>query len=212
MAKLDNNTSNGVFNFISFSDIDFKAIDEVAPIEFSIWIRALLQNWRQGTVGVKGRADVSLTNKKPWKQKGAGRARAGTARSPLWRKGGVTFGPQPRVKELKVNKQLKKRVFNKILGDLLKTKKVLSLKSEGWDAPSTSKAYNLLKDANLNTQKILVLVAPNDLSLQASFINLPLVNVITFDQINAFDLADAQNVVFFEKNFDLFKSMVSKWI
>src|SRR5437588_407352 len=72
------------------------AKDRVAPKAFAIAIRTLRQNWRQGTVAVKGRADVSFSNRKPWRQKGTGRARAGSARSPLWRKGGVCHGPQER--------------------------------------------------------------------------------------------------------------------
>ena len=70
-----------------------------------------MQNWRQGTVACKGRSDVAFSNKKPWKQKGTGRARAGSARSPLWRGGGVIFGPQPRTRMLKVAKQVKKKCF-----------------------------------------------------------------------------------------------------
>ena len=65
---------------------------EVSEVSFSNWVRALMQNWRQGTVGCKDRSEVGFSNKKPWKQKGTGRARAGSARSPLWRKGGVVFG------------------------------------------------------------------------------------------------------------------------
>ena len=65
----------------------------------------MLQNWRQGTVACKGRSDVAFSNKKPWKQKGTGRARAGSARSPLWRKGGVIFGPQPRTRTLTITQE-----------------------------------------------------------------------------------------------------------
>lgn len=72
-------------------------------------MRVYLQNVRQGTVGSKGRSDIAYTNKKPWKQKGTGRARAGSARSPLWRGGGVVFGPQARIKMLKVPKKLSKK-------------------------------------------------------------------------------------------------------
>ena len=75
----------------------------------AVYVRSLLQNWRQGTVGCKGRSDVAYSNKKPWKQKGTGRARAGSARSPLWRGGGVIFGPQPRTRVLKAGKQVKKK-------------------------------------------------------------------------------------------------------
>ena len=69
-------------------------VKKYRPVAMAIYVRALLQNWRQGTVACKGRSDVSYSNKKPWKQKGTGRARAGSARSPLWRGGGVIFGPQ----------------------------------------------------------------------------------------------------------------------
>ena len=80
---------------LAASEVGYDREDlKTSPVAVSQWIRALLQNWRQGTLATKGRSDVKLSNKKPWKQKGTGRARAGTARSPLWRGGGVTFGPQ----------------------------------------------------------------------------------------------------------------------
>src|SRR5438105_1375079 len=74
---------------------------------FSNYIRSLIQNWRQGTVACKTRGEIAFSNKKPWKQKGTGRARAGSRRSPLWRKGGVIFGPQSRVRTLKVGRAVK---------------------------------------------------------------------------------------------------------
>src|ERR1700683_4830953 len=76
---------------------------EESPKTYATAIRTLIQNWRQGTVGCKDRSEVAYSNRKPWKQKGTGRARAGSLRSPVWRKGGVTFGPQPRVRELSIN-------------------------------------------------------------------------------------------------------------
>ena len=81
----------------------------VAPSTFSIEVRRLLQNWRQGTVACKGRSDVKGSTRKPWKQKGTGRARAGDVKSPIWRGGGVIFGPQKRVKTLKTTKAVRKR-------------------------------------------------------------------------------------------------------
>ena len=86
---------------ISAKDIGLEGFSENMSKEYAVWVRVLMQNWRQGTVGCKARSDVAYTNKKPWKQKGTGRARAGSARSPIWRGGGVTFGPQARVKTLK---------------------------------------------------------------------------------------------------------------
>lgn len=90
---------------------------ELAPVEekrqnavmFSDYVRALMQNTRQGTVSSKSRGEVAFSNKKPWKQKGTGRARVSSRRSPLWRKGGTIFGPQARVKTLKVSQATKEK-------------------------------------------------------------------------------------------------------
>ena len=104
--------SNKNMNTLSAKDVNFVEPnnENKSSVGFSIWVRALLQNWRQGTVGSKDRSEVSFSNKKPWKQKGTGRARAGSARSPLWRGGGVVFGPQPRTRVLKTGKQVKRNV------------------------------------------------------------------------------------------------------
>ena len=72
-------------------EFDTATFKRAASVSFSIWIRVLAKNWQQGTVACKGRADVAYTNRKPWKQKGTGRARAGSARSPLWKGGGADF-------------------------------------------------------------------------------------------------------------------------
>ncbi len=99
----------------------------------ALWVRALLQNWRQGTVATKGRSDIAYTGKKPFKQKGTGRARAGTARSPLWRGGGVIFGPQKRTRTLTVPKGVKKNVLQGLLWKFLGNKRVVSL---DWQSPA----------------------------------------------------------------------------
>ena len=101
---------------VTAKDLGVDGISGSVPsAAFSIWVRALSQNWRQGTVACKGRSDVARSGKKPWKQKGTGRARAGSARSPLWRGGGVTFGPQPRSRSLTVPKRLKRGVLRGLL-------------------------------------------------------------------------------------------------
>ncbi|HWV93846.1 MAG TPA: 50S ribosomal protein L4, partial [Vicinamibacterales bacterium] len=87
-----------------------KSLFDVEVNEFVVHevVIAYLANQRQGTVNTKERSDVRGGGKKPWRQKGTGRARAGTIRSPLWRGGGTTFGPHPRDHRLKVNKQTKR--------------------------------------------------------------------------------------------------------
>jgi len=193
--------------------ITLKAPNKGVQTSFALWIRSLLQNWRQGTVACKGRADVSRSGKKPWKQKGTGRARAGTARSPLWRGGGVTFGPQPRTRELKVTRAAKKQVYEKLLYDFLSGGKVISLDwSVEGDKPQTAVAHKALKQVGLTDKKVVIFLPMEDLLAYTSVRNLPKVRVLFFDQPNAFDLANADYWVFFKKDLDHFKEMVLRWI
>lgn len=180
--------------------------------EYAVWVRTLLQNWRQGTVGCKARSDVSYTNKKPWKQKGTGRARAGSARSPLWRGGGVVFGPQARVKTLKINKKSKKRVLAALICDYANRGVTYSL---DWqlkeEKPSTALAYTAFKNAGLADKKITLFLNRDDVTHWMSIRNLPNVQALTFDDVNAYDLSLGSCIVVLKKDFDLFKTMVEKW-
>ncbi len=181
--------------------------------EYSQYIRALRQNWRQGTVAVKGRSDVAFSTKKPWKQKGTGRARAGSARSPLWRKGGVTFGPQKRVRTLKVSKNLRRHVGNKLLWDRLDAKNIVVLDwapQEG--APKTAHAVKGLKDAGLRGRDIVFFVLPEDRFTHASFSNLPNVRMLLFDQWNAYNISHGDVWMVLKKDLDSFKELVRAWI
>lgn len=180
---------------------------------FSTVIRQLLLNWRQGTVGSKTRADVDLSGKKPWKQKGTGRARAGTARSPLWRGGGVVFGPQARTRTLKVTKKSRSGVLNSLLWDALSNGNIISLDwSLDSKEPKTSLAYQALKNAELHDKKVIVLLTADDILHYSSFVNIPTVRVMLFDEINAYDLALANKWIFLKKDLAAFKEAVAKWI
>lgn len=186
---------------------------DVCPVSMAVYIRTLLQNWRQGTVACKGRADVAYSNKKPWKQKGTGRARAGSARSPIWRGGGVIFGPQPRTRVLKTSTQVKRNVLNSILFDFLDKGKVVSLDwNVSMSKPSTSMASKLLKNSNLNDEKVVLFLPIHDQITYSSFINIPNVQILFFDQPNAYDLANGTRWVVLKKDLEQFKQMVSQWI
>ena len=214
MVKQITKTNNKQHDTLSAKEMGFvEPKINVSMVGFSIWIRALLQNWRQGTVGCKDRSEVAFANRKPWKQKGTGRARAGSARSPLWRKGGVTFGPQPRVRTLKVSSSLKKNVLGAIAFNQLNTDKVVCLDwSLTGDKPQTRLAYDTLKNAQLNNNKVTVFLPTTDALTYASFINIPNVRILFYDQANAFDLVRGENWVVFRKDLDLFKEMVGRWI
>ena len=198
--------------------IDFKFDTTQKPVcspeDYSLYVRVLRQNGRQGTVGCKGRGDVSFSNKKPWKQKGTGNARAGTRRSPLWRKGGVIFGPQPRTRTLKVNKNNKKTVFLALFSEMLKTGLVYCIDHDfsKKETPKTKEAYDILKKLKLNDRMGILFLNCDDVLGHASFRNIPHLKIFSFDQPNAYDLSSVGYWMFFKKDYDSFREMVEKWI
>ncbi len=205
--------ADSLSHVVSLSELGVSAPKKLASEkQFSMWIRALMQNWRQGTVGVKGRSDVARSTKKPWKQKGTGRARAGSARSPLWRGGGVTFGPQARVKHLSVPKSIRKQVLNRLLVERIGDKKVITTDwtIEG-EVPKTAQAAKMLRSIGLQSKKVTVFLSLDDVVNYGSFVNIPQVQVLLFDQPNAYDLANSQYWLVLKKDVDLFKHMVEQW-
>lgn len=180
---------------------------------FSVAVRVLMQNWRQGTVACLGRSDVNRSRKKPWKQKGTGRARVGSARSPLWRGGGVIFGPQARTRTLSISRKCKQLVLRNIFMDKLDRGNILVADwAVSGQKPSTAQAYGLLKELNLHAKKIAVCLPWSDAITRASFNNISNVRVLLFDQFNAFDLANESKILLLQKDFEQFKKTVeARW-
>lgn len=185
---------------------------DVSSKTYASAIRVLFQNWRQGTAACKGRGDIAFSGRKPWKQKGTGRARAGTASSPLWRKGGVIFGPQIRSRKLKLSCRQRAAVFNSVFSLMFEQEKIKCLSfGEKQTKPETKKAFDVLKKAGLHDKKIILFLDFNDSVNFASFRNIRNVEVIFFDQPNAFNLTCGRYWAFLKKDKELFKDMVSKW-
>lgn len=208
--KIDTNLSR----VVTIQDLSLQeAVAPVSPAAFAISLRVLFQNWRQGTVACKGRSDVARSNKKPWKQKGTGRARAGSARSPLWRGGGVTFGPQARTRTLSIGKKARRQVLYTIFLDALRSGKVVcadwQLQSE---RAKTSEAAKLLKSCGLMHEKVTLFLPISDSLTYASFSNIANVQILYFDQPNAFDLVNSTRWLVFKKDMEDFKGMVARWI
>ena len=194
-------------------NIDFKG-KKVSSKTYSCAVRTLLQNWRQGTVACKGRGEVAFSNKKPWRQKGTGRARAGSLRSPLWRKGGVIFGPQARTRKLHINREQVKLVFSGILSAFLEAdpKKIYCLDFDlGKEKPSTKKAYSSLKNLGVDNKKVVLFLPFDDEINSSSFRNIDDLCVISFDQPNVFDLSNSDCWIFLKKDLNSFKEMVARW-
>lgn len=194
---------------------DFNIFDDtmvVSPIVISQAVRVHLQNSRQGTLGSKSRSDlVSRSNKKPWKQKGTGKARAGSPRSPLWRGGGVCFGPQARTRKLYINKKMNKGGMKYLFLNMLDNAKVISMDFDV-NQRSTKEAYNALKMNNLHTKKIILFYDAMDVDTYYSFANLELVKLVSFDSIFSYILANDNYFVYLNKNDKQFKDVVNAWL
>lgn len=218
MTKQDIKDTNRVdeksfaIDFLSINDLELTAPEKDMTHNYSVWIRALLQNWRQGTVGCKTRAEVSLSTRKPWKQKGTGRARAGTARSPLWRGGGVIFGPQARIRTLKVTKRTKHDVMRALLATYLINNKIISYDLQLNDnKPSAKAGFLALQNMNVVGKKVSIFLQRDDYASWLSLRNLPNVQIISFDALNAYDLSNSDYLVVLKKDFNNFKDMVAQW-
>jgi len=200
---------------LTAADIGRKDESVVRPTckEFALIVRQLRFNARQGTVGVKGRSDVARTGKKPWKQKGTGRARAGTSRSPLWRGGGVTFGPQMRTRTLGIPKKVRRAALGGLLKDYLARKQIVALDWQlSEDVPKTSQAIQALRKADLHTKRITLFLAFDDALHQRSFANIPGVLIVSFDAPHAFHMVRGTSWVILKKDIDKFTNMVAKWL
>jgi large subunit ribosomal protein L4 len=156
-----------------------------------------LHNQRQGTVSTKTRAEVRGGGRKPWRQKGTGRARAGSIRSPLWRGGGVIFGPKPRDFNLKMNKKERRlalrTAFNSRTDDFI----VVENFAEQISTPKTKELVSGLNRLGVESgEKVLMIWAdeiPENIYLSGR--NLPYFKVITHDCLNVYDVLNADKIV-----------------
>jgi large subunit ribosomal protein L4 len=157
-------------------------------------VRMQLAKRRQGTAETKGRSDVSGGGKKPWKQKGTGRARAGSTRSPLWRHGGTVFGPHPRSYEFGTPKAVRRQALLAALTSKAQAGAIRILESLGLERPSTKAMAALLKGAGV-AGKALVVLPARDETLEKSARNLPAVRVLTVQGLNVYDVLKADTLV-----------------
>ena len=158
-------------------------------------VNAQLAAKRAGTHNTKTRAEVRGGGAKPWKQKGTGRARAGSSRIPHWRGGGIALGPKPRDYSQRTPKKMKKLALRSALSDRATSNNVFVVESWDFETPNT-KAAKLALEAIGAEGKVLVVVDTQDSNTHKSFRNLGHVNVLSTDQLNVFDILVSDSVVF----------------
>jgi len=156
-------------------------------------VTAYLAGARAGTRAQKTRSDVSGGGTKPWRQKGTGRARAGSIRSPLWRAGGVTFAARPQDHSQKVNKKMYRAAMRSIFGELVRQERLVLVESLGVSAPKTRELASQLKELGLD-DVLIVHDSPDD-NLYLAARNLPKVAVCDAAGIDPVSLVGSEKVL-----------------
>ena len=186
MAKVDvYNLDGAVTGSIELSDDIFG----IEPNEFAIQavIKNQLANRRQGTQSTKTRSEVSGGGKRPWRQKGTGRARQGSTRSAQYVGGGIIFGPKPRDYSYTVPKKVRRLAMKSALSTKLASQRIIVLDALSFDEMKTSKMVKVLSALKVNSTALLVLSEKN-LNVEKSARNIPTVKTAFVNTINVFDI------------------------
>ncbi len=151
---------------------------------------------KQGTVSTKTRSEVRGGGRKPWRQKGTGRARAGSNRSPLWNGGGVIFGPKPKKTKFKVNKKERKLALQTLLYSKRKFIFVLNDLETIITIPKTKEFSNICKACNIDLeQKLIIIVSTKTTPLKLATRNIPNIELILASNLNSFSLLKAKQII-----------------
>jgi large subunit ribosomal protein L4 len=186
------NTENKKIGTVSVSDEVFGGRVKADLIHESV-VRANAAE-RRGTHATKNRALVSGSGKKPWRQKGTGRARVGEIRNPLWRKGGIVFGPHPRSYEYQLPKKVEKGALRAALAAKIQGGSLIVVDALSASAVKTKAAVGMLKTMGVSGKVLLVDVRPDE-KLALSVRNVPGVALLPSNRITARDVADTKTVV-----------------
>nr|MBB1521989.1 50S ribosomal protein L4 [Clostridiales bacterium] len=156
-----------------------------------------LANQRQGTQNTKTRAEVAGGGRKPWRQKGTGRARQGSIRAPQWIKGGIALGPKPRSYKYKINKKERALAVRSVLSAKLAENELVVVDQFGLNEIKTAKFANILNNIKVEG-KLLVVIPENDVNVQKSARNIKGVKTTIVDTMTVYDILNAKNLVITE--------------
>jgi len=198
-----------VQKFITYTplDINGQKLDSTHELQLNVLEKSgnyllhkdLLRHFnsqKQGTVSTKTRSEVRGGGRKPWRQKGTGRARAGSNRSPLWKGGGVIFGPKPKKIVLKLNKKERRLALQTLLYNKKKNSLIIENLENEINEPKTKTFLKICQNCNINLdQKVLVVVSKKTTPLKLSTQNLKNVELISASNLNTFSLLKAKQII-----------------
>lgn len=193
MPKVDlYNQSGAKVSEIELND----AVFGIEPNNHVLFEAVIMQraSLRQGTHKTKIRSEVSGGGRKPWRQKGTGRARQGSIRSPQWRGGGTVFGPVPRSYSYKLPKKVRRLAIKSALSSKVLEENILVLESLAFDAPKTKEFKGVLNALSIDS-KALIVTASLDENVALSARNIPGVTVLTADGINVLDVLNHDKLI-----------------
>ena len=159
------------------------------------YVLAYNHNQRQWSACTKTRADVKATGKKPWRQKGTGRARAGSLITAQFRGGGVVFGPKPKNIRTKINKKVRNLAFKSVLHQRIFSDSLTVVDQLKMDQPRTKEIVEMLGKLNI-AGKVLVVLSENDPNVVLSMRNIPNLTIRNIDNLNAYDLVSHRKLLF----------------
>ncbi len=172
---------------ISNSPVRYKLLRDV--------VKMYAANKRQGTVSTKTRAEVSGGGKKPWAQKHTGKARAGSSRSPIWRGGGVAFGPKPRDYAYSIPKMAKRQALFSALSSKIKDNEVVVVDKLDFASPKTKQMVSLLKSFDMAGISSLIVISKATESLLKSSRNIPCVKMMECHDLNAYEILKPKKIL-----------------
>ena len=206
MPKVDvRDINNNKVEEINLSDAVFTGV--VRPDLMHAVVKMQLANRRQGTASSKSRGEVSGGGRKPWKQKGTGRARAGSNTSPLWKRGGVAFGPKPRDYSYNLPKKVKKAALRSVLSLKLSQDKLLIVKELPLERIKTREMVNVMENLKVESG-ILVIAGGNEL-IEKSARNIPGLKVLKSAGLNVYDLLRYEKVVILQEAVSTIEGVLS---
>ena len=198
MSRVDIKKSDGAKSGTVELDEDIFGIEPNVAVMHQV-VNAQLATKRSGTHSTKTRAEVRGGGAKPWKQKGTGRARAGSSRIPHWRGGGIALGPKPRDYSQRTPKKMKRLALRSALSDRASSNSVYVVDAWEFETPSTKAAKTALEAIGAEG-KVLIITDLQDENTEKSFRNLSNVNVLSSDQLNVFDILVSDSIVFTKNN------------
>lgn len=169
----------------------------IEPNENVVFDAVIMQraSLRQGTHAVKNRSAVSGGGRKPWRQKGTGRARQGSIRSPQWRGGGIVFGPTPRSYSYKLPKKVRRLAIKSVLSQKVLDNKLVVVEALQFDAPKTKEFAQVLSNLNVDTKVLVVVESSNDFALLAAR-NIPNVTIVDESDVTVLDVVNNDKLLF----------------